>query len=71
MIAVTVEKSYGTATARVSVRAASIERALRLAGEEDARLVFPIEAELFFAAHDTPEGIEEHFLITSEEVMAA
>jgi len=58
MIAVMVEKSYGTATARVRVRAASIERALRLAGE-GARVVFPIEAELYFAAQDTPEGIEE------------
>ena len=51
MIAVTVEKSYGTATARVRVRAASIERVLMLVGE-GARVVFPIEAELFFAAPD-------------------
>jgi hypothetical protein len=72
MIAVTVERSYGTATARVRVRAASIERALLLAGEEDARVVFPIEAELFFAAQDAQEGIEELPPVgNEEEVMAA
>ena len=70
MIAVTVERSYGTATARVRVRAASIERALRLAGE-GARLVFPIEAELFFVAQDAQEGIEELLPVGNEEVMAA
>ena len=69
MIAVTVEKNYGTATARVRVRAASIERALRLAGE-DARVVFPIEAELFFAAQGVPEGIEELSQVGNEEVAA-
>ncbi len=69
MIAVTVEKSYGTAIARMRVRAASIERALRLAGE-DARVVFPIEAELFFAAQDVPEGIEELSPVGNEEVAA-
>ena len=66
MIAVTVEKSYGAAT----VRAASIERALRLAGE-GARVVFPIEAELFFAPLDAQEGIEELSPVGYEEVMAA
>jgi hypothetical protein len=70
MIAVTVEKSYGTATARVRVRAASIERALRLAGE-DARVVFPIDAEQFFADQDIPEGVEELRPVGNEEVMAA
>jgi hypothetical protein len=71
MIAVTVEKSYGTAIARVRVRAASIERALRLAGD-DARAVFPIEAELFFADPGTPEGIEVLSPVgNEEEVMAA
>lgn len=57
MIALTVEKCYGMATARVRVRAASIEQALRLVGE-DARVVFPIDPELFFAGQDTPESIE-------------
>jgi hypothetical protein len=70
MIAVTVEKNYGTMTARVRVRASSIERALRLAGE-GARVVFPIDAELFFAAEDTQEGIEELSPVGNEEVMAA
>ena len=70
MIVVTVEKSYGAATARMRVRAASIERALRLAGE-DARVVFPIEAEFFFADRDTQEGIEELSPVGNEEVMAA
>jgi len=69
MIAVTVEKRYGAATARVLVKAASIERALRLAGE-DARLVFPIDAELFFATEDTQESIEELPTVGNEEVAA-
>ena len=70
MIAVLVEKNYGTATARWRVRAASIEQALSLAGE-DARVVFPIEAELFFAAPDTKEGIEELSQVGNQEVVAA
>ncbi len=70
MIAVTVEKRYGTTTARWRVRTTSIERALRVAGE-GARVVFPIEAELFFAAPDTQEGIEELPQVGNEEVMAA
>jgi hypothetical protein len=70
MITLTVEKRYGTATARVRVRAASIERALRLAGE-GARVVFPIDAEQFFADQDSPEGIEELLPVGNEEVMAA
>jgi hypothetical protein len=70
MIEVTVEKRCGTATARVRMRAISIERALRLAGE-GTRVVFPIDAELFFAHQDTPEGIEEILPVGNEEVMAA
>ena len=70
MIVVTVEKSYGAATARWRVRAASIERALRLAGG-DARVVFPIDAQLFFAEQDAQEGIEELPQVGNEEVMAA
>ena len=66
MIAVTLQKSYGMTTAKLRVRAASIERALRLAGE-GARVVFPIEAELFFAAQDTQEGIEELPPVGNEE----
>ena len=70
MIAVTVEKSYGTMTARWRVRAASIERALRLAGE-GARVVFPIEAELFFAVPDAQEGIDELSPVGNEEEVKA
>ena len=70
MIAVTVEKWYGTATARVRMRAVSIERALRLAGE-DARVVLPIDAEQFFVAEDAQEGIEELPSVGNKEVMAA
>ena len=70
MIAVTLQKSYGTMTARWRVRAASIEQALSLAGE-DARVVFPIEAELFFAAPDTQEGIEELSQVGNQEEVAA
>jgi hypothetical protein len=71
MIAVIVEKSYGTAaTVRVRVRAASVERARRLAGE-DARLVFPIDPEAFFAAEGTREGVEVLPPVENEEVMAA
>ena len=69
MIAVTVQKSYGTMSARVRVRAASIEQALRLAGD-NAQMVFPIEAELFFVAQDVPEGIEELSPVGNEEVAA-
>jgi hypothetical protein len=71
MIAVTLQKSYGTTTARVRVRAASIERALHLTGE-GARVVFPIDAELFFAERDAQAGIEEISPVgNEEEVMAA
>jgi hypothetical protein len=69
MIAVTVEKSYGTATLRVRVRAGSIERALRLAGQ-DARVVFPIDPEPFFAGQDAPGGVEVLPHVASEEVAA-
>ena len=72
MIAVTLQKSYGTATARVRVSAASIQRALHLVGEAGTLVVFPIEAELFFAGQDTQEGIEELPPVgNEEEVLAA
>jgi hypothetical protein len=70
MIAVTVEKGYGAATVRVRVRAASIEQALRWVGE-DARVVFPIEAEHFIAPEDASEGIEELLPVRNEQVAAA
>jgi hypothetical protein len=41
-----------------------------LAGE-GARVVFPIDAQLYFAAEDIPEGIEEIPPVGSEDVVAA
>jgi hypothetical protein len=70
MIEAMVEKSCGAARAKARVRAASIERALCLAGA-DARLVFPIDPEPFFAAEDTPERVEVVHPVENEEVMAA
>ena len=48
MVTVTVEKKYGAATLRARVSAATIERAVELAGE-NSRVEFPIEGETFFA----------------------
>jgi hypothetical protein len=58
MITITVVKSYVPATARARVTAASIERALQLAGE-GARVEFPIDPEAFFTPADSAESIEE------------
>jgi hypothetical protein len=49
MITLRVEKRYGNTLIRSRVAAASIEGALELAGE-GARVVFPIDAEAFFAS---------------------
>ncbi len=49
MITIHVEKRYGSSTVRSCVTAPSIEQALKLAGE-DARVVFPIDGEAFFAS---------------------
>ena len=70
MIEVMVEKNCGAARAKARVRAASIERALHLAGG-GARLVFPIAPEPFFAAEDAAEGVEVVHPVENEEVMAA
>ena len=48
MISIHVEKRCGVVTVRFRVTAPSIERALEIAGE-GARVVFPIDAEGFFA----------------------
>ena len=69
MITVTVEKKYRMGTVKARVRAASIERVLQLAGQ-DARLVFPIDAERFFAPEGAPECVEE-LPVENEEVVAA
>ena len=71
MIVVTVEKRYRMTTVRARVRTSSIERALQLVGGEDAHVVFPIDAEHFFAALDIQEGIEELSPVGNEEVLAA
>ena len=67
MIVMTVEKRYRMKTVRARVRASSIERALQLVGE-DAHVVFPIDAERFFASEGTPEGVEELLSVQNEEV---
>jgi hypothetical protein len=48
MITIHVEKDYGSSTIRSCVTAPSIEQALLVAGE-GSRVVFPIDAETFFA----------------------
>ncbi len=65
MVVVTVEERYRMTT----VRASSVERALQLVGE-DAHLVFPIDAERFFAPDGTSEGVEELTSVQNEEVAA-
>ena len=49
MITIHVEKRYGSSTVRSCVTAPSIEQALKLAGK-GARVVFPIDGEVFFAS---------------------
>jgi len=56
MITLTIEKR-GIATVRARVTAPSIERALDLCGA-NARVVFPIEPEPFFAPEDAAESVE-------------
>ena len=70
MIVVTVEKRYRRTTVRARVRASSIERVLQLVGGEDAHVVFPIDAERFFAPGGTSEGVEELPSVQNEEVAA-
>ncbi len=65
MVVVTVEERYRMTT----VRASSVERALELVGE-DAHLVFPIDAERFFAPDGTSEGVEELPSVQNEEAAA-
>ncbi len=70
MIVVTIQKRYGMKTVSSRVRASSIKRALQLVGE-DAHVVFPIEAEQFFAPEGTSEGVEELLSVQNEEAVAA
>ena len=61
MITVTVEKRYGAGgatTIRARITAPTIERAVELAGP-NSRVVFPIDANAFFAPASNPgEGID-------------
>lgn len=61
MITVTVEQKRGATTRRMQVSASSIERALETSGasrpDTNVRVVFPIDAETFFAPA-TQEGID-------------
>jgi len=61
MIRITVEVREKATSRRVWVTASSIGRALELAGGgkpgREARVVFPIDPEAFFAGGATPEGI--------------
>lgn len=67
MITVTIEQKRGAFTRRVRVTAPSIERALQISGSEasadeanatQARVVFPIDGEAFFAPPAASEGID-------------
>jgi hypothetical protein len=55
MVTVSIEKRYGSATVRARVTAENIGRAMELAGP-DAKLVFPLDPETFFAS---PEAVTE------------
>lgn len=57
MVTVMIEKTYGSATVRASVTAPSIERALQVAGPR-ARVIFPLDPDLFFATDAAMESVE-------------
>lgn len=61
MITVTVEQKNGATTRQMKVSAPSIGRALEVSGSNhpdiEVRVVFPIDAQTFFAP-TTPEGID-------------
>ena len=59
MIRVTVEVGDGDLSRRLSITAASIEQALEMAGEGEARVLFPIEPEAFFVGDLRPQGLTE------------
>lgn len=63
MITVIIEQKRGAFTRRVRVTAPSIERALQISGGSEAsgaeaRVVFPIDGEAFFAPPTASEGID-------------
>ncbi len=73
MITVTVEQKQGAATRQMKVSAPSIERALQISGsgkpDTDVRVVFPIDAEEFFAP--TTRGGIDYESMTPEEIEGA
>lgn len=73
MITVTIEQKTGAVSRRLNVSAASIERALEIAGAGDpatrARIVFPIDGDAFFAPV-TAEGID-HEATSAGEIEGA
>ena len=58
MVTLVVLQKKGPFTRRLTVSAASVERAVEIArcGAEDARVVFPIDGQLFFAPVGEAEG---------------
>ncbi len=62
MVRISVEVSSGAARFRVSVRAQSIERALKIVQSQnpgkDCKVRFPIEAEPFFVQEDNVANVE-------------
>ena len=81
MVTLVVLQKQGLLTRRLTVSAASVERAVQIArcGAEEARVVFPIDGQLFFAPGgadggsnngEAREGIR-YEAMTQEEVEAA
>lgn len=62
-VEVSVEVRRGAAASRVTVRAESIERALEVAkrrhGADEARVLFPIDPDAFFAGHPPTRFVRE------------
>ena len=73
MITVTVEQQQGATTRQMKVSAPSIERALEISGagrpDIEVRVVFPIDADTFFAP-TTREGID-YTSMAPEEIEGA
>jgi hypothetical protein len=81
MVTLVVLQKQGPLTRRLTVSAASVERAVQIArcGAEEARVVFPIDGQLFFAPIGEAEGSNNgearegirYDAMTQEEVEAA
>ena len=77
MVTLVILQKKGPLTRRLTVSAASVQRAVEIArcGAEEARVVFPIDGQLFFAPigdaiGEASEGIR-YDAMTQEEVEAA